>query len=315
MRIVSLLPAATEWICAFGGEALLVGRSHACDYPASIQHLPVVTQVTGLDAVDAAALDAQVRTRVQQGLSLYDVDLEMLRTLQPDLIVTQAQCEVCAVSLTDLEALLARWTGARPEVFSMEPMTLKGVFDAALRLGQRLGLATEAMRLIGHSEMRLRRLHDRLDLRRTADPETFPTVACIEWLAPLMTAGHWMPDLVEQVGLRAVLATRGTRSAYITFDDLRAADPEAIAIMPCGYALAQTRANLHHLQRQPGWNDLQAVRHGHVSCFDGNAYFNRPGPRLYRAFDVLAMAFFPDRAKVAVEPWEMQWLDELPPAR
>lgn len=306
MRIVSLLPAATEWICAFGAEAGLVGRSHGCDYPPSIRDRPVVTRTQGLDAPDSAVIDARVKDRLRQGLSLYKVDLALLRDLEPDLVVTQAQCDVCAVSLSDLEAALAGWTGAHPQLFSLAPMTLKQVFDAALRLGRTIGRMAEAMALLADAERRLRRLHGRLGVEKQADPASLPTVACIEWLAPLMTAGHWMPDVAGHAGLRAVLATPGTRSNYVDWAEVRAADPDVLAVMPCGFSLSRTRRDLHNLTALDGWDGLRAVRTGRVFLFDGNAYFNRPGPRLYRSIELLAAAAHAEvPLSPEVAPWEM----------
>ncbi|WP_457654680.1 cobalamin-binding protein [Rhodocaloribacter sp.] len=310
MRIVSLLPAATEWVCAFGASEDLVGRSHECDFPPSIRHLPVLTHAA-FDAGDggSSAIDTAVRQRLREGLSLYAVDLERLRSLRPDLVLTQAQCAVCAVDVPQLEAALAGWTEGRPRLFSMEPMTFKEVLNTALRLGREVGRTEAAMRVVAEGERRLRTLRERLGLPRAADPATFPTVACIEWMEPMMTAGHWMPDVAERAGGRAVLADAGTPSRYVAWDALRAADPDVIAVMPCGFPLERTRRDLHHLTSKPGWTTLRAVRNGRVFLFDGNAYFNRPGPCLYRAAELLAAALHPERVPVgslAVAPWEME---------
>lgn len=294
MRIVSLLPAATEWICAFGAGDALVGRSHECDTPASVQDVPVVTAPTYEHEGDSAAIDAAVQDQLQQGLSLYEVDLERLRALEPDLIVTQAQCDVCAVSLPQLEAVLADWSGAAPEIFSMEPMTLKAVLDTALRLGRAIDRSEAAMQVIAAKERRLKRLRDRLGIDRRTDPETLPTVACIEWMEPLMTAGHWMPDVVEMAGGRAVLAEGGAPSRTVAWNDLRAADPDVLAVLPCGFSLNETVRDLHYLTGRDGWGELRAVRAGRVALLDGNAYFNRPGPRLYRSIALLAHVLHPD---------------------
>lgn len=306
MRIVSLLPAATEWVCAFGAEAMLVGRSHECDHPASLQDRPVVTRPAFPVGGDSAAIDAHVKGRLQQGLSLYDVNLDQLRQVKPDVVLTQAQCDVCAVSLSQLEAALAAWAEGRPRLFSMEPQTFKQVLDAALRLGTLIGCAGAAMHWIAEAEQRLQRLRNGLGLHKRADPSAWPTVACIEWLEPLMIAGHWMPDVVNLAGGRAVLAQPGIRSQYIAWEDLRAADPDVIVVVPCGFSLPQTERELSFLTKQEGWFDLQAVRQGRVFLFDGNAYFNRPGPRLYRAVALLAAALHPASAPALdVAGWEM----------
>ena len=313
MRIVSLLPAATEWVAAFGAEDDLVGRSHECDTPASVQDVPVVTTPTYESDGDSAAIDVAVQAQLQQGLSLYEVDLEQLRALEPDLILTQAQCEVCAVSLPQLEAALADWSGRQPEILSMEPMTLKEVLDVALRIGRTIGRAERAMQVIAAKERALQQLRNRMGLHRRTDPETLPTVACIEWIEPLMTAGHWMPDVAEMAGGRAVLAEKGRPSQVIEWSALRAADPDVLAILPCGFTLDETRRDLHYLTERDGWNDLRAVQNHRVVLLDGNAYFNRPGPRLYRSIELLADAIHPDSVDakaLAVEPWERQrWSD------
>ncbi len=309
MRIVSLLPAATEWVAAFGAEGDLVGRSHECDTPASVQDVPVVTEPTYESGGDSAAIDAAVQTQLQQGLSLYAVDLEQLRALEPDLILTQAQCEVCAVSLPQLEDALADWSGREPDILSMEPMTLKEVLDVALRIGRTIGRAEMAMQVIAAKERALQQLRNRMGLTRRTDPETLPTVACIEWMEPLMAAGHWMTDVAEMAGGRAVLAQKGAPSPVIEWDDLRAADPEVLAILPCGFTLDETRRDLHYLAERAGWDKLQAVRNDRVVLLDGNAYFNRPGPRLYRSIELLAEAIHPnavDAEALAIEPWERQ---------
>ena len=301
MRIISLLPATTEWVCAFGAEKDLVGRSHECDFPASVRALPALTCAAAFGG-DSAEIDRHVRGRLGQGLSLYRLDLDALRTLRPDVVLTQAQCEVCAVSLPQLEAALQQWTGGRPAVVSIEPMTLKQVLDAGLRIGRAIGRLEAAMRFIAEQEIRLKQLRQRLSKRRTS-------VAFIEWMEGLMTAGHWMPDVIAQAGGEAVLARRGARSRYIEWDALREADPDVLAIGPCGFSLEATRRDLHYLTRRPGWADLRAVREGRVFLFDGNAYFNRPGPRLYRATELLAAALHPDVATweaIGVAPWEME---------
>ena len=307
MRIVSLLPAATEWLCAVGAGGSLVGRSHACDYPPEVEALPALTRPAVERPTGSAAIDRAVREALQRGLSLYDVDLDRLRDLRPDLVVTQAQCDVCAVSLDALEAALAEWTDARPDVRSLQPMTFKQVLDEALGLARRIGRLPAAMRLVGDGEVRLQRLRDRVGARRdgTVGGHAPPTVAMVEWIEPVMAAGHWAPDLAELAGGRAVLAERGRPSAYVAWDTLVAADPDVLAVTACGLTVEQALRDLPALTERPGWARLRAVEAGRVFVFDGNAYFNRPGPRLYRSVELLAAALHPDRAGVQAEPWEV----------
>lgn len=309
MRIASLLPAATEWICALGAEDALVARSHECDFPVHITDRPAVTHAAYDDTGSSAEIDTAVRETLQNGLSLYPLDLDRLQALAPDLILTQDQCEVCAIAKSDLEAALAAWTGSPPDLFSMQPQTLKEVLNTGLRLGKRLGRARNAMRLIAEREKALHQLHRRLSYdRRTADPEALPTVACIEWLDPLMIAGHWMPDVVEMAGGRAVLADVGDPSPTLSFDALRDADPDVIVLLPCGFSIDQTQRDLSALTQRSGWNDLSAVRHERVIVLDGNAYFNRPGPRLYRSIELMAHAIHGVSLPEPPAPWEVRTL-------
>ncbi|MEM1044235.1 MAG: ABC transporter substrate-binding protein [Bacteroidota bacterium] len=304
MRIVSLLPAATDWLVAFGAAGSVVGRSHECDAP-EVAGAPVVSRPTVPTEGDSAAIDAVVQGTLSEGLSLYDVDLGALRALAPDLVVTQAQCAVCAVDLPTLERTLADWTDGQPALFSMEPMTYKQVLDAALRLGRAAGRLPGAMPAVAEGEVRLKRLQDRLGLSRRDDPEDYPAVACVEWIEPLMTAGHWTPDLVRLAGGRAVCAEAGAPSQYVDWHALVEADPDVIAVTACGLTVDQALADLHYLTERPAWTSLRAVRDGRVFAFDGNAYFNRPGPGLVRSVELLAAALHGDRAGIEAEAWEM----------
>ncbi len=309
MRIVSLLPAATEWVCALGGAEALVGRSHECDYPPEVDDRPVVTSATFDAEADSAAIDQAVQSQIQDGLSLYEVDLEQLRALKPDLIVTQDQCDVCAVSRPELEDQLAEWTGGSPTVFSMQPQSLKDVMDEALRLGRTMGDFETAMQVVGDIEKRIQLLRDQLGIDRRTDPETLPSVACIEWLEPLMIAGHWMPDVVEMAGGRAILGTAGKPTQRVDWSSLREEDPDVLVCMPCGFSVEETQRDLHYLTDRPGWSDLTAVRDGRVAVLDGDAYYNRPGSRIGRAIEVLALTIYPSLSlPSAPAPWERQWL-------
>jgi len=313
MRIVSLLPAATEWICTLGGQEDLVGRSHECDYPDNVQDVPVVTSPTYDAEGDSAAIDDAVQEQLQDGLSLYEVDLERLRALEPDLIVTQDQCEVCAVSRPELEAQLGDWTGGAPEVVSMRPQTLKEVLDEALRLARAMDALEQGMEVIANLETGLKVLRDQIGVDRSTNPQSLPSVACIEWLEPLMVTGHWMPDVVEMAGGRPVLGTAGEPTEPVEWGDLRKADPDVLALMPCGFTVDETRRDLHYLTEHSGWEDLAAVQNERGALLDGNAYFNRPGPRLYRAIEVLASVLHSEKVRPdpPVAAWERQYLHSI----
>lgn len=316
MRIVSLLPAATEWICEFGAGESLVGRSHECDYPPEVQDRPILTQPTYDAEGDSAAIDKAVTDRVQNGLSLYEVDLERLQDLNPDLIVTQDQCDVCAVSRQALEEVLGERFGASTELFSMQATTLKGVLDEALRLGRTIDRVEEAMNALANLETGLRGLREEIGVDRRTNPESLPSVVCIEWMDPLMVAGHWMPDVVEMAGGNPIMATAGEPSRRVAWEDVTAADPDVLVCVPCGFSVEQTRRDLDALRERDGWERLSAVRESRVALLDGDAYFNRPGPRLYRAIEVLASVVHPEQAiQPAPQPWERQWLHDVPGAR
>lgn len=311
MRIVSLLPAATEWVARFGAVDDLVGRSHACDHPPEVASLPVLTCSHVDPQADSAAIEQAVQKRLRQHLSLYEVEVERLRSLRPEVVLTQAQCEVCAVPQHEVEALLADGADESPRLFSFTPSTLKQVLDDALTMGKAIGRLEEAIRWLGAAEARLAQLRAAMGLHKRTDPASLPSVVCIEWIEPLMVAGHWMPDLAEQAGARALLGAKGEPSTYVSWDAVRQADPDVLAIMPCGFTIDQTRRDLACLTQRPGWEALRAVRAGRVILFDGQAYFNRPGPRLYRAIELMAAGVHGPVAAggvAPIQPWEMQGL-------
>lgn len=288
MRIVSLWPAATEWLFAFGAGAALVGRSHACDAPEAARALPPLTRTDVDPSASAGTLDAAVRARIAAGDGLYVLDAPALRALAPDLVVTQAACAACAVTP---DAVRRTWPeGEAPPVVAHAPMTFKAMLDAALAIGRAAGCLEGAMRTLAAGEARLRRLHAALGIDLRGDDAGRPRVACVEWTDPLMTAGHWMPDVVRLAGGRSVLAEGGVPSRYMDPARLWDEDPDVLCVMPCGRTEAQARADLAALAARPGWADLRAVRAGRVHVFDGDALFNRPGPRLYDSVERLARA-------------------------
>jgi len=311
MRIVSLVPAATEWLCSFGAETQLVGRSHACNFSATVEAVPAVTIPQALPET-SAAIDREVRASLNQGVSLHTLDSDLIRELRPGLIITQDQCDVCAPSTSQLDALLSTWEGEVPTLVTFAPATLKQILDAALRLGRTIGREQASMQFIAQAEARLHGIRTKLGLHRRMEEHGLPTVVCIEWLDPIMTAGHWMPDVISMAGGRSLLARKGARSEYISWDTILEADPDVLLIAPCGFTIAQTRHELHVLTERKGWNALRAVRTGNVFLIDGNAYFNRPGPRIYRAIELVAAALSgnPDIYRwLGVEEWEMQQLE------
>ena len=287
-RIVSLIASATEIVCALGFERELVGRSHECDYPAFVSRLPTCSISKVEVGAVSRAIDDQVRTIVSEGLSVYRVDPDLLNRLAPTVIVTQTQCEVCAVSLRDVEEAVCELVTSQPAIVSLEPMSLGDVWEDIRKVASALGDP-------GRGDDLVTCLQDRLQGIRTEPVRSRPSIACIEWIDPLMSAANWMPELVECAGGRNLLGEPGKHSGYFDFDRLAAADPDVIAILPCGFDIERTCREMPPLATHPGWPELTAVRNGRVFVTDGNQYFNRPGPRVVESAEILAEILHPER--------------------
>jgi iron complex transport system substrate-binding protein len=289
-RIVSLLPAATEIVCALGATDRLVGRSHECDYPPEIRALPACTSAKLEAAITSREIDRQVKGLLKEAVSIYNVDKAVLAELQPDIIVTQAQCEACAVSLPEVEAAVAGWTGRRPQIVSLSPVRLADVWEDIRRVASALNLPDGGREALATLKNRVVNI-----IEKTCVLKQRPTVACVEWIEPLMAAGNWVPELVELAGGANLAGEAGKHSPWMDWETLRQLDPEIIVVMPCGFDLAKTRAEMAALVRQPGWSSLRAVKNRRVRLTDGNQYFNRPGPRLVESLEILAEILHPDR--------------------
>jgi iron complex transport system substrate-binding protein len=287
-RIISLIASATEIVCALGFEAQMVGRSHECDFPASIKRLPVCTspkfEVAGL----SYEIDQRVKAILQESLSVYRVDAALLEQLQPTHIITQSQCEVCAVSLKDVVEAVCQFTSSQPIVVSLEPNSLADVWADVRRVAVALNAPEQGVMLTDSLQRRMNAITEQARTETTK-----PTVACIEWIEPLMAAGNWMPELVEMAGGVNLFGETGKHSPWMSWDDLIAQDPDVIFITPCGFDIPRTLEEAHLLTSNPVWNQLQAVRAGLVFIGDGNQYFNRPGPRLVESLEILAEVLHP----------------------
>jgi iron complex transport system substrate-binding protein len=287
-RIVSLLPSSTEILCALALADRLVGVSHECDYPPEVVGLPVLTAPKLNPHGTSAEIDARVREIVQEGLSVYRINTEVLQTLQPDLIVTQDQCEVCAVSLPEVEEAVRCFLTPEVQVISLRPQRLSDIWDDIRRVAQATGQDTVAEKVLNGLKKRLWQVEQQTrHLSR-------PRVACLEWLDPLMAGGNWIPELVEIAGGTYAFATAGTHSPPITWDVLAAYQPEVIIIMPCGFKIAQSQMDLPTLAAHPQWQLLPAVQSNRVFIVDGNAYYNRPGPRIVDSAEILAEILHPE---------------------
>jgi iron complex transport system substrate-binding protein len=289
-RIVSLIASATEIVCALGLRDRLVGRSHECDYPADVLQLPVLTAPKFKVEGTSAEIDARVREIVRDGLSVYRVDGEALKNLAPDVIVTQDHCEVCAVSLADVDAATCTWTGQRVEIVSLKPDSMADVYADIRRVARALGAQEAGEMLVQEMQRRL----DAVAARVGGRPR--PRVAFIEWVEPLMAGGNWMPELIERAGGHNLFGQAGKHSDWMQWQELAAADPQVIIVAPCGYGLERCLQELPLLEAKPGWRNLSAVRNGRVYFADGNAYFNRPGPRLADSAEMLVEMIHPEAA-------------------
>ncbi len=289
-RIISLLPSATEIVCALGAGDRLVGRSHECDYPPEIRDLPVCTAPRLENGAGSGEIDRQVKALAREALPIYRLDAEQLKQLRPGLILTQAQCEVCAVSLAEVEAAVSQWPGARPQILSLSPNRLADIWEDIRRVAEALGLAD-------HGREVLRALKNRVVdvIEKACQIKRQPTVACIEWIEPLMAASNWMPELVALAGGANVLGTAGRHSPWMDWATLMEYDPELIVVLPCGFDLPRTRAEAAALVLRPEWSRLSAVKNRRVYLADGSQYFNRPGPRVVESMEILAEMIHPDR--------------------
>ena len=274
-RVISLIPSATEMVCALGCESWLVGRSHECDFPPSVQSLPVCTEPKFDPTGSSQEIDDRVKRLLQHALSVYEVKKDVLQQLCPDLIVTQAQCEVCAVSLSDVERTVAEWIESKPSIVSLSPNRLADVWDDLLRVAKALEVSEVGERVQAQLQSRVAVIHE-----RTSHVPEHPTVGCVEWLDPFMASANWMPELVAYAGGRNVFGEAGAHAPWITWEGLREHDPDVVVLLPCGFTIARTRLELSVLTSKYGWSELSAVRHNRVYILDGNQYFNRSGPRL-----------------------------------
>ncbi len=289
LRIVSLLPGATELVCALGARGSLVGRSHECDFPDTIRHLPALTAPEVDPAASSAVIDTQVRAAVEAGRPLFRIDAAALKGLRPDVILTQAQCAVCAVSRAELDAVLADWPGPAPEVVALNPSRFADLWKDFTAVAEALRLPDLGREWIVPHKERVAEVITRVASGVTRRPK----VLALEWLDPLMSGGNWLPEMVELAGGTAVLAQAGEPSPWIDWDSVRKADPDVLVLLPCGFDLARARSEAAALTGLPGWNTLRAVRNGRVFVVDGNALFNRPGPRLVDSLECLAEMLHP----------------------
>ena len=287
LRIVSLLPSATEIVCALGLGDVLVGVSHECDWPPAVRALPVVTDAAIPQGLPSGETDRLVRERLARGEGLYTLDADLMRRLQPTLIVTQALCEVCAISLPEV-LRVARTLPTDPAVLSLEPGCLADIWADIGRVAEAAGVPERTLSAISALDDRM------FAVQRAVAGRARPRVALLEWLDPPFAAGHWVPEMIVAAGGDDVLGIAGEKSAQIHWEQLRGAAPEVIVVAPCGYDVARARLDLIQAPLPPWWDNLPAVRAGRIFVMDGNAYISRPGPRVVEGIEILARVLHPD---------------------
>ncbi len=287
-RILSLIPSSTEIVCALGFENQLIGRSHECDFPSSVQKLSSCTAPKFKVEGTSAEIDQRVKSILKNALSVYQIDEKKLQQMQPDIIITQEQCEVCAVSLKDVENAVCEWVESSPQIVSLEPNQLSDIWKDFINIAEALGVKEQGHELVYQLKQRMNKI-----AQKTINLPQKPTVVCIEWIEPLMSAGNWMPELIEMGGGINLFGVAGEHSPWMTWEQLLEANPDVILVMPCGFNLSRSKAEMSLLSQKPEWSQLNAVQNQQVYLTDGNQYFNRPGPRLVESLEIIAEILHP----------------------
>jgi iron complex transport system substrate-binding protein len=311
MRVVSLLASASEMIVALGCIDQLVARSHECDYPSDVLSLPVVSRVQIDVETSSAHIDQQIKRLSQsaivtenaalKALSIYAIDVALLQDLRPEVIITQTQCEVCAVSERDVMQAVEQLTGLQPRIVALAPYRLDDVWEDVVRVGQALRRRAQAERLVQRYKERLTNLN-----KVSVHQGEKPRLAVLEWLDPLMGAGNWIPELVAMAGGDHIFGEIGQHSPWISWEELLAVDPDVLVLAPCGFTLERTLQDIPLLKRHPLWQSLQAVKNGRVFVVDGNAYINRSGPRLVESAEILSRLLWGPLPEIHVD--EKAWM-------
>ena len=288
VRIVSLLPSATEIVCALGAEDELVGRSHECDFPGGLGRVAVLTSARVGPLPSSRAIDAAVRDVLRDALAVYEIDVEKLREARPDVIVTQDLCDVCAVSLDDVRAAVARLARQDVVIANLHPTRLDDIWADMLSVAGAIGRMDDGRRVVLELKSRVAEIE-----RRASSIATKPGILTIEWIDPVMIGGMWMPELVERAGGRALVTRPGEHAPTLTRAALEALEPDLVLVKPCGFGLDRTLRELEALARSLPWASWRAVAEGRIFVADGNAFFNRPGPRIVESLEIMAACAHP----------------------
>ncbi|MCI2429427.1 cobalamin-binding protein [Candidatus Acetothermia bacterium] len=288
MKIISLLPSATEIVYELGLGDQLVGVSHDCDWPPEALRKPKLSTASVHSEISSLEIDQIVRERLHNGLSVYHIDAEQLQQLAPDLILTQELCEVCAPSFDDVRAAVKLLHG-HPQIVSLEPRTIEDIFENILTVSEATGRETTGQRVVTHLRKRVERIR-----ARTEELAERPKVCCIEWLEPLMVGGHWVPQIVEYAGGEDWLGEVGQPSRYADWAEILNYNPDIIVLMPCGFSMERTLREINLLTELDSWQELLAVKENQIFVVEASAYFNRPGPRIVTGLEMMAEIIHPE---------------------
>jgi len=289
-KIVTLIPSATEIVAFLGEKEFIIGRSHECDYPKDLNKIPKLTSPKINVDGTSEQIHEQINVILEKSLSVYKVDIEKLKKLNPDFIVTQSHCEVCAVSFSEVERIAKEHLGNNTKIISLQPNTLKEVFDDIKRVAKDLGVVSDNNnQLIKNLETRLKNIKNKTEKYKK------PKIACIEWINPLMAAGNWIPEMVHFAGGEDIFGKIGKDSHWIEFNEIKKQNPDIIIFIPCGFDLKKTNDEAEYLLNSDTlWHDLKAFKDKKLFITDGNQYFNRPGPRLIESLEIFAEIIHPE---------------------
>lgn len=288
MRIVSLLPSATEIICGLGLRDRLVGVTHECDFPAGVRELPHVTQNKIPASATSAEIDQAVREQLAGQRSLYALDSKLLKSLEPDLIVTQTLCEVCAVAESEVQRAVANLKSC-PKILNLEPLTLSDLYLSIRQVAHAANCPDRGEECVSSLQLRVNSI-----VARNKNLKSRPRTLILEWIDPLFCAGHWNPELVELAGGQEMIGKVGKRSKTISWQELVEASPELLLISCCGFDIERTLQDVPLLESRAEWSSLPCVQNNRVYIVDGSNYFNRPGPRLIDSLEILTHALYPE---------------------
>jgi len=289
-KIVTLIPSATEIVAFLGQKNSIIGRSHECDYPQGLNHLPKLTSPKINVDGTSGEIDKQINTILENSLSVYKVNVPKLKELDPNYIITQAHCEVCAVSLSEVENIVSKNLNKNTKIISLQPNTLSDVFDDIKRVAKELNIENEINNeLIKNLNRRIEKIK-----KLSSKQKSKPTVACVEWIDPLMMAGNWIPEMIDIAGGMNILGKSGKDSHWIKFPEVLKKDPEIVIFLPCGFNIEKTKNELKNfLKKNNSWHSLNAFKNKKIFVADGNQFFNRPGPRLVESLEIFSEIIHP----------------------